>query len=138
MTKLDQHHFFQASNDVAAEVMDGEALIIKVSTGVYYNTEGCGGWIWQYCSQGVSLQMLLDTLIHHFSLDADQTRTELYAFIEDLQKESLLIPIDKEMTNITIEPLTEQTYITPTLQVYRDMQDLLALDPPMPIVTTPS
>lgn len=34
------------SDQIAAKVMDGEAVIIDLATGVYYSMDGVGGLIW--------------------------------------------------------------------------------------------
>jgi len=34
------------SDQIAAKVMDGEAVIIDLASGVYYSMDGVGGLIW--------------------------------------------------------------------------------------------
>jgi hypothetical protein len=120
---------------VAAELIDGEAIIINVATGTYYSTEGIGGWVWERCSAGQSLAEIVSVGCGRFEVSAEQLERDLLAFADTLKAEDLVFETPAQpFANHREEmlPAEKATYVAPTLLIYRDLKDLLALDPPMP------
>ena len=50
-------------NNVLAKVIDGEAILINVSTGAYYSLNGVGGLVWQWIDKEKSLQEIKNKII---------------------------------------------------------------------------
>ncbi len=55
--------------EVAAKVIDGEAIIINLTKGTYYSLEGVGGAAWSMLAAGHSLDEAAQTLAKHYSVD---------------------------------------------------------------------
>jgi len=120
---------------VAAELIDGEAIIINVATGTYYSTEGIGGWVWERCSAGQSVAEIVSMGCGRFEVSAEQLERDLLVFANTLKAEDLVSERPAQPVAIHREeilPAEKATYVAPTLLIYRDLKDLLALDPPMP------
>lgn len=121
--------------EVAAKVMDGEAIIINLSNGVYYSMDEVGGFIWERIAEGRSLGEIVETIGSSYQVQAEQVRRDVERLAAELLEEDLVIvvegqaPVDALRPNV---PPMESQYVTPQLHAYRDMADLLALDPPMP------
>src|SRR5262245_26886534 len=48
--------------EVVAKLMDGEAIIINLVTGVYYSMEGAGASIWAMIEAGDAVDTIVSTL----------------------------------------------------------------------------
>lgn len=121
------------SREVAAKVMDGEAVLINLNTGVYYSTAGCGGFLWDLLERGYTPRDCLNELTARFTTSREQAEADLAGYLAELLAESLVVagPVEKR----PLEPPQGQEkadYSAPLLHAYRDMGDLLALDPPAP------
>ena len=121
--------------EVAAKVMDGEAILINLSNGVYYSMDKVGGFVWELIEQGYSIQQMIAAITVRYDVSREQVQADVEELTEKLRAENLVAVRTDEPT-----PLKDQEqeldsrlpYEGPTLNIYRDMGDLLALDPPMP------
>jgi len=120
----------------AGDVIDGEAIIINLETGVYYSMQGIGGDVWSMIAAQRSFGSMLDAIVAAYDVNADDARRDLEAVLGQLLDEGLVRFAGETRTGVSVphqEPLQEKKpYAAPQLQIYRDMQDLLALDPPAP------
>ena len=56
-----EHTLVRAKVDeVAAKVIDGEAVLINLATGVYYSMRGSGAYLWSQLESGSTLSRLGD------------------------------------------------------------------------------
>ena len=117
----------------AGDVIDGEAIIINLATGAYYSMLGIGGEIWSMINARRSAGAMLDEIVFAYDVDREDARRDLHAVIDQLLAEGLVrISADGDRTAASPRTADKKPYARPQLQVYRDMQDLLALDPPAP------
>jgi len=119
--------------DVSAKVLDGEAVIINLSTGVYFSASGAGAVAWALLQAGHDRAGIADGVAERFGVPADQVDADLGPFLADLQTHELVVPgrPDGPPAEVDLE-VAGSAYAAPLLEVYTDMSDLLALDPPMP------
>jgi len=122
--------------EVAAKVIDGEAIIMNLNNGVYYSMEGAGGFIWSCIERGYSLEEIEGTVSSTYGISAEQARNDLHALLSQLLEENVVTLANgaKSATSSEDPPGKDgnEPYRTPELHIYRDMGDLLALDPPAP------
>jgi hypothetical protein len=121
--------------NVAAEIIEGEAIIINVATGTYYNTEGIGGWIWERCAAGNDTAEIVAQGCARFEVSTEQFAADLQVFLDELKAEELVLETPATSSGeATVESavVDRLPYRQPKLAIYRDLKDLLALDPPMP------
>lgn len=125
---------FRCPANVAARVVDGEAIMIHLETGRYYSAEGVGAILWQLLDSGVTPADIIARLTDHFGPAAQGVREDLERFVSELVREELLVSDDATTTAAAaVDPaFGDIPYAAATLHAYRDMADLLALDPPMP------
>ncbi len=118
----------------AGEVIDGEAIIINLATGVYYSMEGIGGEIWSMIEARHSAGSILEEILASYDVDPDAARRDLEAVLGQMLDDGLIRRIPGTGHNGQAVSRSRETkpYVQPRLQVYRDMEDLLALDPPAP------
>jgi len=127
--------FHLNEQEIAAKVIDGEAIIINLATGNYYSMDNVGAFSWEKLAGGHSLQEAATAISAHYEVLYEQALADVERLTTELLQESLLIESDTERAT---EPLTATEsqqrlpYAPPVLNIYRDMGDLLALDPPTP------
>src|SRR5688572_18758668 len=78
------------SNEIVSKVIDGEAIIINLSNGLYYSTVGTGAVVWSGIEAGKTPQDIVDRIAAQF----DQVRAvidhEVTAFTSQLESEGLI------------------------------------------------
>jgi hypothetical protein len=116
----------------AGDVIDGEAIIIDLATGVYYSMRGIGGRIWSMVNERRSVGSMLEEIAGTYEVDADEARRDLHAILGQLLDEQLIRRAAAGNDAPFVAPAAKTPYARPQLEAYRDMQELLALDPPAP------
>lgn len=123
------------SQQVAAKVVDGEAVIINLANGVYYSMDKAGGLIWSLIDQARSLDAIADAVAAAYDVAPTQARADVGQLAAQLVAEDLVMAAGDDVPAEGADPAPppqKLLYETPKLNVYRDMEELLALDPPMP------
>ncbi len=121
------------SNDIASKVIDGEAIIINLATGAYYSLPKVGGVIWSMVQAGRTIQQIINGVAESYGVSPWAVRTDLESLAETLTEELLVTVVGcGPMPEAPPLPKATHRYEAPCLEAYRDMEDLLALDPPMP------
>jgi len=121
--------------EVAAKIMDGEAIIINLSTGVYYSMDNVGAVIWEMIEGGFNLEECVAAILERYDVSCKEALADVKRLVEELVEEKLVYVSDQEAPPQNKRRLTQQQklpYESPKLNIYRDMGDLLALDPPTP------
>jgi hypothetical protein len=134
MLKLNQF-IVPNRSEVTSKVMDGEAIMINLTTGIYYSMDKVGGIIWEGVEQEQRLDQILQAVVTAYEVSEEQATKDLESLVSQLFEENLIVlkengeslPLNGEGQASTPVP-----YESPVLNSYRDMGDLLALDPPMP------
>jgi hypothetical protein len=126
---------FRCPANVAARVLDGEAIMIHLETGRYFSAEGVAAILWHLLDSGVPFGDIVARVADRFGLPLDRAREDVDRFVAELVREELLVT-EREAAGTVLPGVVAEfgntPYSTPTLRAYRDMADLLALDPPMP------
>ncbi len=121
--------------EVAGKVMDGEAIIINLSNGVYYSMDKVGGMIWEMIEGRHSLEEIVAAISASYDVGAERAKSDVERLLEELVQENLIIVAEDGVPRDEnrVQPSGQkQAYESPKLNIYRDMGDLLALDPPIP------
>jgi hypothetical protein len=122
------------TDNTAATVIDGEAIIVNLTTGVYYSMDKVGAEVWQMMEQGLSLEQISAAVAARYDVTADRAVADIEALTAKLVAEDL-VEQSTATQPVVANPVAgdpRASYAVPSLEVYRDMSDLLALDPPMP------
>lgn len=120
-------------DEVASEVLEGEAVLINLSNGMYYSIDGVGGRIWELIERGAPLSEIVQDIAARFDVDEKTAGADLRTFMNELVAENLVVPAREPGDAIETTSGDERlSYTPPVLHIFRDMGDLLALDPPMP------
>jgi Coenzyme PQQ synthesis protein D (PqqD) len=121
------------SGPVIGEVIDGEAVIINLTTGNYYSLNESGATIWDSLGHPTSLDEIVARLTSRFDAPAEQVETDARALLEDLEREQLIVAAEENgaLVQAGSEPAlsARARYQPPRLEKHTDMQDLILLDP---------
>jgi hypothetical protein len=121
--------------EVASKIMDGEAIMINLSTGVYHSMINVGAVIWELIEKRYSLEEIIKTITEAYDVSLAQAQADVERLAAQLIEEALVSISDGGAPTSTYQspaPSQRVPYESPRLNTYRDMNDLLALDPPMP------
>jgi hypothetical protein len=124
------------SSRVAADTVEGEAVIVNLETGAYYTTEGVGSEAWDLLASGLTTGEVVEALRNRY--DADDGHVEAYVqeMVATLLAEGLMNVLDADDAPPTDQPTDESLVVGPRrpfepadLVSYHDMKGLLLLDP---------
>ena len=126
--------FTSNPDEITFTVIDGEAILINLNTGAYYSMVDTAVEVWELIQAGHSVSELTDLVSRRYGADVERVRADLESFITELSEQGIVVrgqlaaaqqlPVD--------DSAAEGPYAPPRLNVYSDMADLLALDPPSP------
>jgi len=121
-------------SEVAAKVMDGEAILINLSSGIYYSLDDVASCMWSSIEGGATAEQIAAQVCEQFDTSPDHVLTDMRGFISMLQDEGLIRVADEEPGNRTIATSTagKADYAAPSMEKFDDMAEMFALDPPLP------
>jgi hypothetical protein len=128
------HRYRVNKDEITAKVLDGEAIVINLTDGVYYSLEGTGALAWAMAVTGSSAKEIAAELAGRYHAPLESVRADVDHLLEQLMAERLLLPGAPDDAPGTLpEGLVESgDYAPPELEKYTDMSEMLALDPPLP------
>ena len=132
---LNPNHLVPNTGDVAAQVLDGEAVMINLSNGFYYSMGNVGAFIWELIESGNGLDTIVTALTLHYDVSAERAQADLEKLVAQMLEENLVLVSDAQVQaseNSTLSKEPRLPYEPPKLEIYRDIGHLVALDPPMP------
>lgn len=122
--------YYRISSSVIHERFDEETVIVKLDVGRYYSLGGSAEAIWALAASAISRTQIVLTASEGFSGDPDEIARETIRFLDELVAEQLLESIDADAPSSADPPaVRREPFITPHLQKYTDMEELLLLDP---------
>lgn len=121
------------TNDVAAKVIDGEAIIMNLSNGLYFSMDRVGSAVWELVEAGLNVEEMISILDARYDGAGEAIRGDVHRLVAELLSEELVLVTEEAPSSATSDRgAADHPYAPPTLIKYDDMADLLALDPPMP------
>lgn len=117
---------------VISENIDGELILVNMEKGTYYSTDDVGAELWRLIESGCRVSDMFDALHSQYDAGPEQIAEAISTFLARLKEEDL-ISID-ESPGAHPAPKwalsdVRRAFRVPVLQSYRDMQDMLSLDP---------
>ncbi len=121
-------------HQVASKVIDGEAILIDLSSGMYYSMEKVSGLVWSMIMTGSSVARIAEGIAERYSLPVAQAKEDVRALVEELLADNLVLVGDgrNELSSVPATDAAVGEYERPKLLKYDDMAEMFALDPPLP------
>ncbi|HWE81416.1 MAG TPA: PqqD family protein [Gaiellaceae bacterium] len=116
-----------------ARVIDGDAVVIDTITGRYYSLEGPSETAWSLLVASASLAEIAAAMRERFDVGEADVPGDLERLASELVAENLLRPTDSPGEKPEPYDGEKAPYVTPTVTVFHDMEELLAFDPPLPV-----
>src|SRR5688572_16621790 len=94
--------------EVASKVIDGEAIIINLSSGVYYSMDKAGALIWEMIERRHSLVEMVEILGRRYGVSPEQAEADVRRLSQELLNEALVVLSDDEAARAdgaTVEPV---------------------------------
>lgn len=114
----------------ACQVIDGEAVLIHFDTGGYFSSLGSGGEIIRLLELGQTVEQTIALLSERYAFASAQIESSVRAFVDELVEEQLFVPGQGERAPAHVElRLDALDFTPPKLEKYRELEDLLKLDP---------
>ena len=118
--------------NIVGDVIDGEALIIKLETGTYYSITGSGAEIWAALARGESTDEARATLLARYEGDPGEIGGAMDALIAELEREDVLVAdpaVAGPPAASDASPPARIPFAPPVLERFDDMEAILLLDP---------
>lgn len=120
---------YKVCEQVASDIFDEEVVVVDLAQGNYYSIQGGGKYLWDLLQGGLDFSTFKQEILARYAVDrglADLFEQHINILktenlIEDIQ------PVDAKSIDARTDwpdNLTE-----PSIEVYKDLQDLLLLDP---------
>jgi hypothetical protein len=68
----------------------GEAVILHLTSGVYYGLDAVGARIWNLIQVPMNVNDLRDVLLEQYDVDPDRCERDLVALLEDIAAQGLI------------------------------------------------
>jgi len=75
---------------IVYRIINKEAVLLNLESGVYYSLNKTGADIWQYINEGKCLDEILDSLEARHKINRQKLKRDLLALIKDLEREKLI------------------------------------------------
>ncbi|MEO9965295.1 MAG: PqqD family protein [Reichenbachiella sp.] len=113
---------------VSSELFEDEAVIVNLENGNYYSYSGSGIDIWKFLKEGIDRPALNKIFTEKYNFESTAAE-EFDKMVDELLTEGLLIEQEGAATKPANVTFRHEAFVTPALNKFTDMQDLLLLDP---------
>jgi hypothetical protein len=121
---------FLVSPQVMHETVDGETIIIDLSSGTYYSLRGSAPAIWAALAQGAGSAAIVAALEDAYNAEPRSIEASVADLVRQLESERLIAPGAAPAAPVpTFERAADGTFEEPRLEKYEDLQDIILLDP---------
>jgi hypothetical protein len=121
-----QNMVFADTRRFAHETIDGETVIIDTACGHLFLLTGAGPWLWHRMIAGCSIQSVIDELTGRFGGDAGVAAR---VFLNKLVDYGLIVTEVTGETAVTEARLPPDVFVTPMVEKFEDIADIIAMDP---------
>jgi hypothetical protein len=117
---------------VMHETIEGEVIVIDLTTGSYYSLRDASADIWREIESGASEARIGAELEHRYEGPQAEIQAGVGRLLDELAAEGLIEPSDAsddEPPALPTAAAARVPFQPPVLEKHSDMQDLILLDP---------
>ena len=125
-------HFRVNSPRVMHETIEGEVIVIDLTTGSYYSLRDASAEIWREIESGADEARIGAALELRYEGPRAEIQASVGRLLDELSAEGLIEPSDASSDEPPALPTTAAVRVPfqpPVLEKHSDMQDLILLDP---------
>ncbi len=123
-------------SEVAAKVIDGEAILINLSTGLYYSMGKVGGRIWSLIEQNYNTDDIASAIAVEYDVPTATAAADVAELVAQLATENLIeagaADSGPREASHPASATAKAGYLKPELRKFSDMAEIFAMDPPLP------
>lgn len=117
------------------QTIEGEVILINLSTGNYYSLRHTAAEIWDMLDRGMEPEEAADRVAARYGAVGETVRGHVEDLVGRLREEGLLAEAER---GPDVQPSNDQSapadppssdYAPPIIEKFQDMQDLILLDP---------
>ena len=122
------------SPNVISETIQGETIVIHLTTGTYYSLQGVGAEVWDALNAGSAVGEVVDALEARYDAPRAEIDEAVAQLVRDLRAEDLVVEGDGPAAAVSAVAQNGTSserapFSAPRLEKFTDMQDLVLLDP---------
>ena len=133
MTAADGHRMqtYCVVSSLTHERLDDEVIAIDLDSGAYFALDDVAADCWSILAAGGSLDDAIEAVVTRFAVAADEARSDLECFAQELVEAGLLERVDAAPVPVALGPRVDasRAYRRPAIERFNDLEDLLLLDP---------
>lgn len=114
---------------VISRVFGDEVVLANWETGLYYSLTSSGADIWRGLEAGHSVESIALAFANAGGVDDRRIAEAVHAFVSELSIEHLIVPLESAAAVVPWHPTSAGRVLSPQLEKYDDLKDLLLLDP---------
>ena len=76
--------------DCVSTIIDGETVILNVSTGIYSGADAVGTFVWGLLEKPVKVADVCERILEQYDVDADACKSDLLKFLRSLADNRLI------------------------------------------------
>jgi hypothetical protein len=122
---------------VMHETIEGEVILIDLTTGSYYSLRDAGSEVWHAIESGADEDRIGDVVELRYEGPREEIRSAVGRLLDELAAEGLIEPADGDAVSDALPASTapppgangRTPFQAPVLEKHTDMQDLILLDP---------
>jgi len=85
-----EHRRLRRSPDALATQVDGDIMMLVLSTGMYHSLSGAAARIWEVLETPSTLDEISARIAEEYGVSLEQCRTDTQAFLADLSRAGLV------------------------------------------------
>lgn len=82
--------FLKSSEKLSTE-LDGETVILDISSGMYSGLDPVGTTIWNILEKEVTFSQIVEEILDNYDVSEEQCINDLIDFLNDLEKNGLIV-----------------------------------------------
>ncbi len=119
--------------NIVSEIIDEEAIIMDLNSGMYFSADGVGAAIWDGIVCGFEVSQIKQRILQSFAADPVGLDADFENFAASLLANKL-VDVAHDATPPSVDwsvalPPARRGYNPPILNRYGDLQDLALIDP---------
>jgi len=87
---IDQQTYVKRNNDVFANEIDGEAVMMHIQTGKYYGLDEIGSRIWELMEHKIQVKTIIEQLLKEYDVSEQQCKTDVINLLNELKQNELI------------------------------------------------
>ena len=91
MTDISMDTTICRTKDVVASDIDGEVVMMSIENGAYYGIDSIGSRIWELIETPCKVSELIEKLLEEFEVDRPTCEKDVLKFLEELQKDKIIL-----------------------------------------------